>query len=233
MLDKHGKAIVIGATGGIGAAVSEGLQSGDWRMKVFALGRRTTPPLDLEDETSIADAARTMRSEAPFDLVFVATGILHDDSRDIWPEKSWRHLDADKLARLFAVNATGPALVAKHFLPMLRKDRQSVFAAISARVGSISDNHLGGWYGYRASKAALNQIIRCLAIELKRTNGNGVCIGLHPGTVDTGLSKPFQASAKQLLTVKKSAHYLLDVLDHLEANDSGSVLAYDGNLIDP
>ncbi len=164
--------------------------------------------------------------------MIVATGILQGDG--IAPEKSSRELSADGLARYFAVNTIGPALVAKHFLPLLSRG-PAVFAALSARVGSIGDNRLGGWYGYRASKAALNMIVRTLAIELARTRPEAVCIALHPGTVDTGLSQPFQRGVPpgQLFTPQRSAEALLDVLAGLTPADSGGCFAWDGQRIAP
>lgn len=142
-------------------------------------------------------------------------------------------LDFDKLARSFAINAIGPALVAKHILPLLPQDERAVFAAISARVGSIGDNRLGGWYGYRASKAALNQLIKTFSIELARRHSEAVCVGLHPGTVDTALSKPFQGSvpARQLFESDKAARQLLNVLDGLNPSDTGNLFAWDGSRL--
>jgi NAD(P)-dependent dehydrogenase (short-subunit alcohol dehydrogenase family) len=133
----------------------------------------------------------------------------------------------------FRLNTIGPALVAKHFLPLLAKDRKSVFAAISARVGSIEDNHLGGWYAYRASKAALNMVIKTLSIELARRNTNALCVGLHPGTVDTPLSTPFQSGVPEakLFSAARSARHLLTVLDNLTPENSGCLYAWDGSQI--
>ena len=139
------------------------------------------------------------------------------------------------LARQFAINAIGPALVAKHFLPMMPKAGRNVFAVLSARVGSIGDNKLGGWYGYRAAKAALNQLIRTLAIEERRRNDRSIVVGLHPGTVDTALSKPFQANvrADQLFTAPRAAVQLLDVIDGLKAPDSGKLFDWEGKEVAP
>ena len=162
----------------------------------------------------------------------MASGILHDDEA-LRPEKTWRALDGAALERVYRINAVGPALVAKHFLPLLARDRKSVFAALSARVGSISDNHLGGWHAYRASKAALNMLLRTFAIELARRNPRAICVGLHPGTVDTGLSAPFQANVPEgkLFTPDFAAARLLEVVDRLKPDDSGKVFAWDGQLI--
>jgi NAD(P)-dependent dehydrogenase (short-subunit alcohol dehydrogenase family) len=217
------KAIIIGATGGIGAAMADALEEEDTAVRRFA-----RPELDVTDEASIAAAAAQAGSP---DLVVVATGLLHDG--DFGPEKALRDLDPSWLARQYAVNAIGPALVAKHFLPIMPKSGRSVFAVLSARVGSISDNRLGGWYGYRASKAALNQLVRTLAIEDKRRNDRGIVVALHPGTVDTKLSKPFQQSGRDLFKPDRAAVQLLDLIDGLKPQDSGKLFAWDGTEIAP
>lgn len=233
------RAVVIGASGGIGGALAAALA--DRGSVVHALSRRgvvadarlVAGTIDLEDEASIADAASALRGEGPLDLVIVATGLLHADG--IVPEKSYRQLSGAAFERYFAINATGPALVAKHFLPLLARDRPAVFAALSARVGSIGDNRLGGWYGYRASKAALNMIVKTLAIELARTHPLAACVALHPGTVATDLSQPFQRGvpAERLFSPHTSARHLLDVIANLDPSQSGSILAWDGAEITP
>ncbi|NNM75534.1 SDR family NAD(P)-dependent oxidoreductase [Sphingomonas sp. ID1715] len=219
-------AVVIGAGGGIGRALVEALEEEGVAVQAFS-----RPQLDLLNEASIAGAAATVTSRPS--LIVVATGLLHDG--DHGPEKSMRELDAAWLQRNFAINAIGPALVAKHFLPLLSKGERSVFAALSARVGSISDNRLGGWYSYRASKAALNQLIRTLSIEMKRVNDRAIVVGLHPGTVDTKLSKPFQGNVApgQLFDPGRAAVQLLDLLDGLGVKDSGSLIAWDGTTVTP
>jgi NAD(P)-dependent dehydrogenase (short-subunit alcohol dehydrogenase family) len=221
-------AVVIGARGGIGAALVAALR--DEGEDVLGFAR---PELDILDEASIARAAARVAAGPAPRLVIVATGLLHAPERG--PEKSLRELDADWLGRVIAVNAIGPALVAKHFLPLLPKGERSVFAALSARVGSISDNRLGGWYGYRAGKAALNQLIRTLAIEMKRVNDRAILVGLHPGTVATDLSAPFQKNVApgQLFDPGRAAVQLLDVIDGLGVKDSGNLIAWDGATITP
>jgi NAD(P)-dependent dehydrogenase (short-subunit alcohol dehydrogenase family) len=235
-----GASIVIGAGGGIGGALVKRLAAGPGGGPVLALSRTrpdalpagvTWGPIDLSDEASIAAAAAAIDAETPLDRVLVATGRLQVLGRP--PEKSWRHLEAEALMAAFADNAVGPALAAKHFLPRLPRDRRSVFAALSARVGSIEDNRLGGWYGYRASKAALNQLVRSLAIELARQRPQAICVALHPGTVDTGLSAPFQGavSAEKLFTPDFAAERLLAVVDGLGPADNGGFFAWDGQPI--
>ncbi len=226
-------AVVIGASGGIGAAVCSLLQESKRVGQVLALSRSDPANnIDLADEASIAAAAGRAAQLPNLRLVFVATGLLHDGD-DLQPEKALRALDPAAMARNFAVNAIGPALVLKHFAPLLPRQGKAVFAAISARVGSISDNRLGGWYSYRASKAALNMLLKTAAIELGRTRKELVVLGLHPGTVDTGLSKPFQSNVSEgkLFTPEQSARYLLEVIDGVTPEHSGSVLAWDAQTV--
>ena len=223
------RAIVIGATGGIGRALADAIEArGDG---VTRLSRTSDPPLDLTDEASIAAAAAALSAASPADLLIIATGLLH--SPGAGPEKSLRQLDAATLATSFAVNTIGPALVARHFLPLLAPD--ATLAFLSARVGSISDNRLGGWYGYRASKAALNQFVRTLAIELARTRPATICVALHPGTVDTALSAPFQRNvpAGKLFSPAESAGHMLTVLATLVPADSGQLIDWAGERIAP
>lgn len=194
---------------------------------------RASGDIDLTNEASIAAAAARCAALGAPDLVIVATGMLHNESGG--PEKSLRELDAERLAQAFAINVIGPALVAKHFLPLFARDKRGVYAALSARVGSISDNRIGGWYGYRAAKAALNMTIRNLAIELARTHKQSICVGLHPGTVDTALSEPYQKNVapERLFTPDYAATRMLSVLDQLTPADSGKCFAWDGAEIQP
>ena len=237
MTQGRGTAVVVGAGGGLGGALLARLAQADPQRPLLALSRR--PPdvlpdaavwahLDLTDEATVAAAAERLDALGPPDLVVVATGRLHGEG--LSPEKSWRSLSAEGLMAAFAVNAVGPALVAKHLLPRLPRDRRSVFAALSARVGSIGDNRLGGWHAYRASKAALNQLVRTLAIELARQRPQAICVALHPGTVDTALSAPFQGgvAAETLFTPDFAAERLLAVLEGLTPADSGGFFAWDG-----
>ena len=151
------------------------------------------------------------------------------------PEKSLRDLDAETMRKVFEVNTIGPALVAKYFIPLMAREGKGVFSALSARVGSVSDNRLGGWHSYRASKTALNMIIKNISIEAARKYKELSVIGLHPGTVDTGLSEPFQSNVSEgkLFSPESSARYLLDVVNGVQASDSGKVFAWDGQEIEP
>ncbi|MFM9829452.1 MAG: SDR family NAD(P)-dependent oxidoreductase [Sphingomonas sp.] len=228
-------AVIIGASGGIGAALADALEEegGFAVVHRFARSASGTARLDILDEGSIGAAAAHVGSAGPATLVIVASGILHDEARG--PEKALKELDPAWLARVYAINAIGPALVAKHFLPIMPRAGRTVFAALSARVGSISDNRLGGWLGYRASKAALNMMLCTIAIEDRRRNPSSIVVGLHPGTVDTALSKPFQGNVApgHLFDPARAAVQLLDVLDGLRPPDSGKLFAWDGAEIAP
>lgn len=227
---RPGLAVVTGAGGGIGAAVLRALRAAGAFAAVRGYGRGSVPPLELEDEQSIrACAADVVGTGLPLALVVDATGFLHDER--FRPEKAWRELDPAHMARAFAVNSIGPALLMKHFLPLLDRDRPAVFATLSARVGSIGDNRLGGWYSYRASKAALNQLVRTAAIELRRMNPDAVCVVVHPGTVDTALSAPFAKAGLRVQSPEEAAARLLELLGRLGPADSGSFFDQAGQRI--
>lgn len=228
-------AVIIGASGGIGGALAEAIEEegGFSTVHRFARSAGGTGQIDITDEASIAAAAGVVASGPAPTLIIVATGILH--AAGAGPEKALKELDPAWLAQVYAINAIGPAIVAKHFLPLMPRTGRAVFAAISARVGSISDNRVGGWHGYRASKAALNQLIRTIAIEERRRNSSSVVVALHPGTVDTPLSKPFQGNvaAGHLFDPGRAAVQLLDVIDGLRPPDSGKLFAWDGAEVTP
>jgi len=224
-----GTAVVIGA-GGIGAALRERLEEHSEHLQVIGLSRRGDPPLDVTDEASIRRAADFVKEgSGDVRLVIDATGFLHDD--DFGPEKTWSQLDPEHMARAFAVNATGPALLMKHFLPLLPRQGKSVFATLSARVGSIGDNRLGGWYSYRASKAALNQFVRAASIELHRRSKEAICVALHPGTVDTKLSGPFGKAGLAVRAPDVAARELLAVIAELKANANGGFFDHRGKPV--
>lgn len=226
----EGNVVVIGASGGIGAALRARLESRSEQLRIVGLLRRSDPPLEVTDEDSIRAAAEHVQAlDGDLRLVIDATGFLHDD--DFGPEKTWTQLDPAHLAKAFAVNATGPALLMKHFLPLLPRRGKSVFATLSARVGSIGDNRLGGWYSYRASKAALNQFVRTAAVELHRRATDAICVALHPGTVDTKLSAPFGKDGLNVRTPEVAARELLAVIDRLEADANGGLFDYRGERV--
>ena len=227
--------MVIGAAGGLGRALAEALVARG-EGPVHALSRSADPVpgatagrADVSDEAALAAAAAAIRG--PVGLVLVTAGLLQGEAAR--PERRLAELTPAGLAESFAVNAIGPALAAKHFTPLFPRDRRAVFAALSARVGSIGDNRLGGWWGYRSSKAALNMMVRCLAVELARTHPLAVCAALHPGTVDTDLSRPFQRGVppERLLTPATSAGRLLAVVAALTPERSGGFFAHDGSDI--
>lgn len=231
-LNMQRSAIIIGASGGIGGALADQLEAGDG-YKVYRLGRSSALSLDLTNENSISAAAQHLAEIACTpELIIVATGLLHRDGKG--PEKSLRELDPDWMLENYRINAVGPALVAKHFLPLMPRNRRTCLAILSARVGSISDNKLGGWHSYRSSKAALNMLIRNLSIEWQRKNPASIIVGLHPGTVETALSAPFKGNpATERFDPGKAADQLLRVLDGLNPEQSGQLFAYDGSLIAP
>lgn len=218
-----GIAVVVGASGGIGAALVDALTGCSMFAATIGLSR---PALELHDETTIAASAAQVAAQGVPRLIIDATGVLHAGA--LQPEKSWRHLDSAQLTEAFAVNAIGPALLMKHYLPLLPIAGKSVFATLSARVGSIGDNRLGGWYGYRASKAALNQFVRTAAVELHRRQRDAICVALHPGTVETRLTSSFGKHGLDVQRPSVAAARLLHVIDGLLAADNGHFLDQHG-----
>lgn len=236
------RAVVFGATGGLGSAFVQHLQDDPRCECVFAASRTGADvaggsglQFDLDAPETIEAVIAHAAAAGPLHLVIAATGGLHSQGA-MEPEKSWRQIGHDRFLDTLRVNTILPSLIASAALGRLAKgEDKAVFAALSARVGSISDNRLGGWHAYRASKAALNQIIRTCSIELARKAPNAVCVGLHPGTVDTALSKPFQRGVPEgkLFTPEFSAGRLLGVLDSLGAQDSGKVFDWAGEEVAP
>jgi len=234
------RVIIVGSSGGIGRAFIDAFAASEQVSQIYALSRQgqshPSPKVanltfDFKHENSIVAAAEALRETGPFDLCILATGLLQ--GQGIAPEKNMRAMSLEGFQHSFMVNTFGPALTAKHFLPLMRRDRKAVFAALSARVGSISDNRIGGWYAYRASKAALNMILKTLSIEFSRRFKETVIIGLHPGTVDTALSKPFQSNVPEgkLFSPEYSVSKLLAVIDQVKPKDSGLVFAWDGKQV--
>ena len=225
-----GLALVIGASGAIGEALCRSLEARSDFARVLGYSRSGPHSVDITAENTIAAMADQLAHlPAPLRLVIDATGFLHGDG--IMPEKRLAQLDPQCLARAFAINAIGPALLMKHLLPLFPSEGKAVFATLSAKVGSIGDNRLGGWYGYRASKAALNQFVRTAAIELKRSRRQGICVALHPGTVDTPLSAPFAKTGLEVRSAAEAAHALLSVVDGLAPEHSGGFFDYRGNAL--
>ena len=242
-LPKGYRALVIGAGGAIGSAFMRCLQAdarcalvrGLSRGQEPSAGADAGPPLDLLDEASLAAAAEQLRAEAPFSLILVATGALHQrlpGRRPVGPEKRLADIDPAVMAQAFAVNTIGPALLLKHFHPLLPREGRSLFGVLSARVGSIGDNQLGGWYGYRASKAALNQLWHTAAIEITRQRPAAVLVALQPGTVRSPLTAPvIGTDAPDALAPDESARCLLGVMDRLGPADSGGFRDHRGAQI--
>ena len=240
-ISENANVAVVGASGGIGSEFVRQLSADPRVGQVHAMSRSArefdsdkvlSHVLDLDDEESIRAAAIAATSTAPFDVVIVASGVLHDG--DLQPEKSMSQIEPYAMLDVMRINAIGPALVAKHFLPLMRRGAKTIFAALSARVGSITDNRLGGWASYRASKAALNMLLKTASIEHARRFPQSVVVGLHPGTVDTHLSRPFQRRVpeKQLFTPAFSVSKLLQVIDQRTSEESGRCFAWDGQVIE-
>lgn len=232
-------ACVFGASGGIGRAICEGLAAAGCE-RIYAGSRSGSAPqgarfqsfsFDLLDEASIAAAAALMHA-APPEWVIVASGVLTLPD-GTGPERSYKRIEADTMAQVFALNTIGPALIAKHILPLMPRGAPFTFAALSARVGSISDNRLGGWHSYRASKAALNMLLKNFALEMARTHPESVIVGLHPGTVDSALSAPFQSGLAegQLIDPVRAAANLIGVLSRLGPAQSGRVFDFRGEEV--
>ena len=234
---------IIGSSGAIGNSICEVLLNEYPIKKLYKFSRKIQTKdtdkiknivIDIEDETSIKESVKHIPGDVKFDLIFVATGLLHNEN-EIFPEKSIKDINTDMFKKVLLVNAIGPALIGKYFIPLMKKDIKSVFAFLSAKVGSISDNKIGGWYSYRASKAALNQIIKNFSIEIRRNNNNAIFVGLQPGTVKSFLSKPFQKNKNKqtLFTPEDSAKKLLKVINSLDYEDSGKLFSWNGEEIQP
>ncbi|MEK9732305.1 MAG: SDR family NAD(P)-dependent oxidoreductase, partial [Pelagibacteraceae bacterium] len=189
-MNKENLAVIIGGTGAIGNAIA--IEIGKLGFKeILKIGTKTNPSIDFNDESTIIKTAEFIKKKnKPISILFDATGILHHENS--MPEKTLKSIDIDFAKKNFLINSIGPALLIKHFAALLDSENKSVFATLSAKVGSISDNGYGGWYSYRASKAALNQLIKTASIEMKIKNKKAVFLALHPGTVKSNLSQPFQ-----------------------------------------
>ncbi|MPV85577.1 SDR family NAD(P)-dependent oxidoreductase [Ostreibacterium oceani] len=232
--------VVFGASGSIGQAITQQLAKQHESCTIYAGSRQDmffeqrnihSFCVDPLSDESLQKCANDIT--VPLDMIIITLGMLHDSH--VQPEKSLRQVELFAMQKIFNVNTFAPALIMKHFMPKLNKSSRTLCAALSARVGSISDNRLGGWYSYRASKSALNMMIKCASIEYKRSHPKSIFVGLHPGTVNSQLSKPFQANIPdaQLFSPNHSAQQLLDVLGKLDTTDSGRVFDYAGHEIQP
>jgi NAD(P)-dependent dehydrogenase (short-subunit alcohol dehydrogenase family) len=221
------RALVVGASGGIGAAFVAQLKAQRPDAQVVGLHRQSQPAVDFADEASIGQAAAELSLQGKFHLIIVATGVLHSASMS--PEKKLADVNYAQLQQTFLTNTFGPALVMRHFAPLLDAQR-GVLAVLSGKVGSIEDNRLGGWYSYRASKAALNMLLKTAAIEVKRANPNAVLVALHPGTVNSALSKPFKGETLGR-PAADAATDMLRVIDSLAPGDTGRFMAYSGEAL--
>ena len=235
------KVAVIGSSGAIGRAFVDHYINDLSINSIFSFSRSSIGidnnkvkhfSIDIENESSIENAAKSVE-KTNFDEIIIASGLLH--TNEFGPEKSIKDLKADNILKVLNVNTVGPAIIGKYFLPLLNKDNKSVMAFLSARVGSISENKLGGWYAYRASKSALNQVIKTFSIELKRTNPKAIIIGLQPGTVDSELSAPFKRSVSnnKLFSAEYSVSQLIGVIERADESSSGNLISWDGEIISP
>lgn len=246
-------ALVMGASGGIGLAIAHKLAADPalQTLVLCAAHASASEPLralqqacsarhvatllidtDISDETSLEALALALTAHrTPLDLVVNAAGLLH--APGLMPEKTVTQISAESMQRIFSVNAFGPMLLIKTLWPWLRAKQAVCFASLSARVGSIEDNQLGGWYSYRAAKAAQNQFLKTAAIELSRINPQSIVLALHPGTTDTALSQPYQANVRpeKLFTPAFVADSLVHIIEHASPADSGSFIAWDGKQI--
>ena len=232
---------VIGSSGAIGSAFISSYLEDETIENIISFSRSSSANpnkrvkhfcIDIEDEASIEEAAANLNG-LTLDEIIIASGLLHTEN--FGPEKSIKDLKAENILKVLKVNTVGPAIIGKYFLPLLNKDSKSVMAFLSARVGSISENKLGGWYSYRASKSALNQIIKNFSIEVKRSNPNAVIIGLQPGTVESKFSEPFKKNVKEgnLFSAEYSVGMLKKVVDSSTSADSGKLIGWDGLEINP
>jgi NAD(P)-dependent dehydrogenase (short-subunit alcohol dehydrogenase family) len=221
------KALVIGSSGTIGSAFMELLQSNPACTSVIGLHRNSPIPIDYQQAESIEAAAKALSPEAPFQLIINTIGVLH--TSEWMPEKRLEDINSDQLLELLKINAIGPALSIKHFGKLL-DPKNSVMATLSAKVGSIEDNRLGGWYSYRASKAALNMLIKTAAIEFSRTKPNTALVAIHPGTVNSRLSQPFRGEQIGRPPLDAAAD-MLKVIESLNKEDSGSFISHSGERL--
>ena len=230
------KVAIIGASGGIGSTISRQIRAMERENTIIEIVRQKAKKnqfeMDMLDEHSVAQCAEEIKKQyGSLDVVLNTTGLLHTSNNS--PERTYREINLDYLQEIFQVNTFIPFLVCKYFAPLLTKESASIIAFMSARLGSMSDNRLGGWYSYRSSKTALNMLIKTLSIELSYSNKNAICVGLHPGTVDTQLSSPFTQKIKnsRVFTKEEAAEYLIKALNNIDHNDTGNIIDWRGETV--
>ncbi len=222
-------AVVVGSNGGIGKSIYDELCKDNKYDKVLGFHKKSQPAIDVCDENSVIEVADfLLKNKFKISFLINAVGYLHDDNFS--PEKKVVDINKNYIEKSFAINTFSTALLLKHFTSIMVKEKRSLFVALSARVGSIEDNFLGGWYSYRASKAALNQIMKTVAIEFKRKKSKIIFLSLHPGTVDTKLSKPF-SNKKKLFSPSFASVKIIETLNRVTLDSSGSLIDYDGKRI--
>ena len=233
---QNAKVLVVGATGGIGSAFVEKIKQLDKDNIIIEVVRKKKYnhqiEVDMLDEESMTQCALEIHKQhGTIDMILNTVGLLHSDGA--MPERAYKEINQDFLQKTFEVNTFIPFLVSKHFIPLLSKNKTSLIAFMSARIGSISDNNLGGWYSYRASKSALNMLIKTLSIELSYKNKNAICIGLHPGTVKTNLSDPFSEKIKayKVFSKEESIDYLVNQINRVDQTFSGKLIDWKGDVI--
>ena len=225
MYEYSGRALVFGASGGIGQAFSRFLENKLGSENVVNISR-SFDGFEISDEEKILKFSESI--EGTFNLIINATGVLQTTEEG--PEKTINVVKQKSMIDMMTINAIGPALLLKNFSKKLDKTKFSVFVNLSARVGSITDNRLGGWISYRSSKAALNQIIKTSSIEINRRNKNAICVGLHPGTVKTRFTEKFQ-NTTETISPEESVEMMMKVVENLSVDDNGYCFAYDGKVI--
>lgn len=225
MYEYNGRALIFGASGGIGFAFSKFLENKLGIENVIKLSRSFNG-FEISDEEKILKFSESI--EGSFNLIINAIGVLQ--TTEIGPEKTINAVKQKSMIDMMTINAIGPALLLKNFSKKLDKTKFSVFVNLSARVGSITDNRLGGWISYRSSKAALNQIIKTSSIEINRRNKNAICVGLHPGTVKTRFTEKFQ-NTTETISPEESVEMMMKVIESLSVDDNGYCFAYDGKVI--
>ncbi len=228
-MNKNNLVVIAGGTGAIGKAIADELSKIGF-LDIIKIGTKTSPSINFNNENTILETVEYIREKnKPITIFFDATGVLHHDN--FMPEKTFKNIKFEFSKKNFLINTIGPSLLIKHFAPLLDKDEKSVFATLSAKVGSITENGYGGWYSYRASKAALNQIIKTASIEMKVKNKKAIFVSLHPGTVKSNLSEPFQKANLKIQNPDESAKHLIKIINSIDSSQTGKFFNWDGSEI--